>query len=193
MPSCPLRIEIECPSQRHRDKRVPRNGALRSTERPSSQGAWSLVHARPMSAHRRDDSGFGRHSCPSGRSIVVPFLHRSGRVETSFSQAFPRPSKFFLLASASLGAVAVLAWSLWVLLFWGLLSLLFVGFYATLLFRRRERSTAAEWLGILGITLSAGVAWSAGTGRLEPEAFFRVTWARDALLYGVAALGHRAE
>ena len=145
--------------------------------------------------------------------------------ETSFSQAFPRPSKFFLLASASLGAVAVLAWSLWVLLFWGLLSLLFVGLYATLLFRRRERSTAAEWLGILGITLSAGVAWSAGTGRLEPEAFYvwglcflyfagsvpyvrlrvkqmksgtapllsRVTWARDALLYGVAALGHRAE
>ena len=92
--------------------------------------------------------------------------------ETSFSRAFPRPSKFFLLASASLGAVAVLGWSLWVLLFWGLLSLAFVGLYAMLLFRREERSAGAEWLGILGITLSAGVAWSAGTGRLEPEAFY---------------------
>jgi hypothetical protein len=141
--------------------------------------------------------------------------------DTSWWKAFPGSSKLVLLASAVLAATAVLGWDRWVLVFWALPSLLCLGAYAMLLLDRKERSTAAEWLGILGITLSAGVAWSASRGVLEPEAFYvwgicflyfagsvpyvrlrvkqmkhhtapfssRVTWARDALLYGIAALG----
>ena len=104
--------------------------------------------------------------------------------EMSFAQAFPRPSKLLLLASAGVGAAAVLGWGLWVLLFWGALSLAFVSVYAVLLLRRRERSVGAEWLGILGITLTAGVAWSAGTGRLGAEAFY--VWAVCFLYFGAS-------
>ena len=146
---------------------------------------------------------------------------RKNANETSMWNAFPGSSKLILLASAALGAAVVLGWERWVLVFWGLLSFLCVGAYAMLLLYRKERSTGAEWLGILGITLSAGMAWSASKGRLEPQAFYvwgicflyfagsvpyvrlrvkqmkhrtaplssRVTWARDALLYGVGALG----
>ena len=145
---------------------------------------------------------------------------RKNASETSLWRAFPRSSKLFLLASAALGAAAVLGWDRWVLVFWGFLSLLCVGAYAMLLLHRKERNTCAEWLGILGIALSAGVAWSASKGSLEEQAFYvwgicflyfagsvpyvrlrvkqmkhqtaplssRVTWARDALVYGVAAL-----
>jgi hypothetical protein len=83
----------------------------------------------------------------------------------------PRSSKIFIVASGSLGLAAVFGWGLRVLLFWGLLSLLLVSLYTVLLFRRKERSISAEGLGILGITLSAAAAWSAGTGRLGQEAF----------------------
>jgi hypothetical protein len=146
---------------------------------------------------------------------------RKSSNETSLWKAFPASSKLMLLASAALGVMAVLGWDRWVLVFWGLLSLPLVGAYAMLLFYRKERGNAAKSLGILGITLSAGVAWSASTGTLEAPAFYvwgicflyfagsvpyvrlrvkqmkqhaaplssRVMWARDALLYGVAALG----
>jgi hypothetical protein len=97
---------------------------------------------------------------------------RMNASETPLWKVFPRSSKLFLLASAALGATAVLGWDRWVLVFWGLLSLACVGAYAMLFLRRQERSAGAEWLGILGIALSAGVAWSAGTGRVEPEAFY---------------------
>jgi len=141
--------------------------------------------------------------------------------DVPFYLAFPRASSWFLLASAGLGLVVVVGWGRWVLFFWAALSLVCVGAYAALLFRRQERSAGAEWLGILGITLSAGVAWSAGTGRLDPVAFYvwalcflyfagsvpyvrlrvkqmksgrgtftaRLSWARNALAYGTAALG----
>ena len=139
----------------------------------------------------------------------------------SLWQVFPVTSKLFLLTAAFCGAAAVWIGDRWVLVFWALLSLLCVTAYTALLVERRERSTVAEWIGILGITLSAGVAWSAGTGRFEVEAFYlwgicflyfagsvpyvrlrvkqmkegtaplrtRVHRARDALLYGVVALG----
>jgi hypothetical protein len=78
------------------------------------------------------------------------------------------------LAAAGFGLLAVFGFRLHVLLFWGLLSLLLVALHTVLLFRRQERSVSAEWLGILGITLAAGVTWTAGTGRIGREAF--VVW-----------------
>ncbi len=91
----------------------------------------------------------------------------------------PRASRWFLVGAAGAGLLAVFGFRLHVLLFWGLLSLLLVALHTVLLFRRQERSVSAEWLGILGITLSAGVAWSAGSGRMGREAF---------LLWGVCFL-----
>jgi len=86
----------------------------------------------------------------------------------------PHASRWFLLGAAVGGLLAVFGFRLHVLLFWGLLSLLLVALHTVMLFRRQERSVSAEWLGILGITLAAGVAWSAGTGRMGREAF--VLW-----------------
>ncbi|MFQ5790083.1 MAG: YwiC-like family protein [Acidobacteriota bacterium] len=102
---------------------------------------------------------------------------RSGESLRGFR--LPRPAAGFLLGSAMVGGGAVIGWGLEVLLFWAALGAGLTIVYGWVLLRRRERSLTGEWVGVVGLTLSTGPVWSAGTGRLGEEAF---------LLWGLAVL-----
>jgi hypothetical protein len=117
-----------------------------------------------------------------GMQGVKQLARRYRRQGTVSLWDLPLSSRLFLAAAACLGAIAVLGWRLQELLFWGALSLVLTSLYAWVLLQRKERSVLGEWLGILGITCSAGVAWTAGTGRLGTEAF--LLWGMCFLFFG---------
>lgn len=92
-------------------------------------------------------------------------LARSYRLrERDIPVRIPWLSLGFLLLAAVLGSVALFGWRLYALFYWGAVALPLTVVYVGLLFQRRERSVLGEWLGIFGLTLSAGAVWSAGTG-----------------------------
>jgi hypothetical protein len=94
----------------------------------------------------------------------------------------PWASLGFLLAAAVAGLAAVVGWDLKVLLLWGVASLVLTAVYAWVLFQRRERSLLGEWLGIFGLTMSAGTVWTAGNGGWGREALW--LWALAFLYFG---------
>jgi hypothetical protein len=96
----------------------------------------------------------------------------------------PQASAWFLVGAAVSGIAAIVGWQLEVLLIWGALSFVITTIYVWILFRRKERSVLGEWLGILGLTLSAGAVWTAGTGRWGVEAV--ALWALAFLYFGGA-------
>jgi hypothetical protein len=94
----------------------------------------------------------------------------------------PKASAGFLAGAVAAGAAAVFGWNLYALLIWGIVSFVITAVYAWVLFRRKERSVLGEWLGITGLTLSAGAVWTAGTGRWGTEAL--ILWALALLYFG---------
>jgi hypothetical protein len=94
----------------------------------------------------------------------------------------PKAAAGFLAVAVVAGATAVFGWNLYVLLVWGIVSLVITALYAWVLLRRKERSVLGEWLGILGLTLTAGAVWTAGTGRLGLTAL--LLWVLAFLYFG---------
>ncbi len=94
----------------------------------------------------------------------------------------PWVSMGFLLAAGVTGLAAVVGWDLKVLLVWGAASLVLTAAYAWVLFQRRERSLSGEWLGIFGLTMSAGTVWTAGNGGWGREALW--LWALAFFYFG---------
>jgi hypothetical protein len=101
------------------------------------------------------------------------------RREHQIAVRIPWISLGFLLAAALLGLWAVVGWDRVVLLYWGAIGAVLTGIYVAVLFQRKERSLLGEWLGILGLTSTAGVVWSAGTSEWGGIGF---------LLWGLAFL-----
>jgi hypothetical protein len=101
------------------------------------------------------------------------------RREHQIAVRIPWISLVFLLAAVLLGLWAVVGWDRVVLLYWGAIGGVLTGIYVAVLFQRKERSLLGEWLGILGLTSTAGVIWSAGTSEWGGVGF---------LLWGLAFL-----
>jgi hypothetical protein len=94
----------------------------------------------------------------------------------------PRATAWFLAGAVLTGAAVVLGWNLGALVIWGILSIVITAAYAWVLLRRKERSVLGEWLGISGLTLSAGAVWTAGTSRFGVEGL--ILWGLAFLYFG---------
>jgi hypothetical protein len=112
------------------------------------------------------------------KQVARAFRHRVHGVPFRF----PKASAGFLAGAVVSGVAAIVGWRIEALLIWGALSVVITATYAWILFQRKERSVLGEWLGILGLTLSAGAVWTAGAGRWDREAL--ILWALSFLYFG---------
>lgn len=81
-----------------------------------------------------------------------------------------RWSAIYAVLTTAFGGALVLSSRLWLLLPFGLLGFGTLGFYLWLAARRAEMSTLGEWIGILGLALSAPAAYLVATGVLDATA-----------------------
>jgi hypothetical protein len=157
---------------------------------PKEHGAWFML-GHCLLIGSTVSGSFGAPVLLVIAASVLVFVAMQGlkqltrafrRREHQIPMRVPWASVGFLLAAGVAGLAAVVGWDLKVLLVWGVASLVLTAVYAWVLFQRRERSLLGEWLGIFGLTMSAGTVWTAGNGGWGREALW--LWALAFLYFG---------